>query len=78
MVEHSLRLGLDPLLPPPCHYPANKRYFLPDGILEKLKYELIFDELNDPIVSQLERESLKNSSDAHALFCDMDFDEPED
>jgi hypothetical protein len=43
MVEQSLRLALDPLLPPPSHYPPNQRYYLPDNFLQNLKYELIFD-----------------------------------
>jgi hypothetical protein len=43
-VEHALRLGLDPLFPPPQHYPPACRYQLCDRIMEKLKYELIFDE----------------------------------
>jgi hypothetical protein len=46
MVENSLRLGLDPLLPPCNHYPGNKRFSLSDNFLRNLKYELIFDELN--------------------------------
>ena len=43
MVEHSLRLGLDPLILPPSHYPNNNRYFLSDNFLENLRYEVIFD-----------------------------------
>ena len=42
-VEHALRIALDPLLPPPTHYPPAARYHLCDRALEKLKYELIFD-----------------------------------
>ena len=44
MVENSLRIGLDPLLPPLAHYPANKRYTLSDNYLRNLRYELLFDE----------------------------------
>lgn len=44
MVENSLRIGLDPLLPPLNHYPANRRYTLSDNYLRNLKYELMFDE----------------------------------
>jgi hypothetical protein len=43
-VEHALRIALDPLFPPPHHYPPAARYSLCDRVLEKLKYELIFDE----------------------------------
>ena len=46
MLEHSLRLGLDPLFPPIVHYPVNKRFYLSDNYLKNLKYELIFDEDN--------------------------------
>jgi tubulin monoglycylase TTLL3/8 len=42
-IEHGFRLGLDPLFPPPWHYPPSTRYQLCDKIIEKLKYELIFD-----------------------------------
>jgi len=45
MVEQSLRLALDPLLPPPSHYPPNQRYYLPENFLQNLRYELIFDEM---------------------------------
>lgn len=38
MVEHSLRLGLDPLILPICHYPPNKRYYLSDNFIENLRY----------------------------------------
>lgn len=44
MVEHSLRLGLDPLILPPSHYPPNNRYYLSDNFIENLRYEIIFDE----------------------------------
>ena len=44
MVENSLRIGLDPLLPPLNHYPTNKRFNLTDNYLKNLKYELMFDE----------------------------------
>jgi hypothetical protein len=44
MVENSLRIGLDPLMPPLNHYPVNKRFSLSDNFLRNLKYELIFDE----------------------------------
>ena len=51
MLEHSLRLGLDPIFPPTAHFPVNKRFNLSDNYLKNLKYELIFDEgsLRGPI-----------------------------
>ena len=36
MLEHSFRLTLDPMFPPPCHNP-----------LERLQYQLLFDEARD-------------------------------
>ena len=44
LTEHTLRLALDPLLPPTSHYSQQLRYNLSDRIIEKIKYELIFDE----------------------------------
>ena len=44
MLEHSLRIGLDPLFPPTSHFPISKRFNLSDNYLKNLKYELIFDE----------------------------------
>lgn len=44
MIESSLRLGLDPLFPPPSHYPPMRRYQLSDNILQNLKFEIMFDE----------------------------------
>jgi hypothetical protein len=44
MLENSLRLALDPLFPPPAHYPPSKRFHLSDQYLKHLKYELIFDQ----------------------------------
>jgi hypothetical protein len=44
MIENSFRLALDPLFPPPSHYPTSKRFHLSDHYLQNLKYELIFDE----------------------------------
>lgn len=47
MLEHAFRLGLDPLFPPPAHYSNNSKYLAPDCSLEKLQFELIFDEVRD-------------------------------
>lgn len=44
MIESSMRLGLDPLFPPPSHYPPMRRYQLSDNILQNFKFECIFDE----------------------------------
>lgn len=51
LLENTFRLALDPLFPPPCHFPSGKRFYLSDNHLRNLKYELIFDEeaLPNPI-----------------------------
>ena len=43
MLEHSFRLALDPIFPPPCHYPNSQKYLAVDGSLDRLNFELIFD-----------------------------------
>lgn len=47
MLENSLRLGLDPLFPPPAHYANSIKYLAPDNPMDRLQYELIFDEGRD-------------------------------
>ena len=47
MVEQSLRLTIDVLFPQPYHYPNTMKHMMPDYSLEKLKFELIFDEDRD-------------------------------
>jgi hypothetical protein len=47
MLEHTFRLALDPLFPPPCHYANSQKYLAPDNPLERLQYELIFDQDRD-------------------------------
>jgi hypothetical protein len=44
MVENALKIGLDPLFPPPYNWPVNKKYQLGDNPLENNRFELIFDE----------------------------------
>lgn len=70
MVEHTLRLGLDPLILPPTHYPQSKRYYLSDNFLQNLKYEIIFDEL--------QHQPQHQHQSPNQLTYDFDFDEPED
>ncbi len=43
-IEHTFRLAIDSLMPPNDHYAPSKRYQLCDRILDRLKFELIFDE----------------------------------
>ena len=38
MLEHSLRLTLDVIYPPPCHYPNSQKYLAPDNPLERLQF----------------------------------------
>jgi hypothetical protein len=47
MVEHSLRLSLDVIFPPPTNYPNSQKYLAPDNPLGRLMYELVFDEARD-------------------------------
>jgi hypothetical protein len=47
MLEQTLRLALDPIFPPPAHYPNSQKYLCPDNPIERLQYELIFDEARD-------------------------------
>lgn len=47
MTENVLRLCIDPLFPPPAHYPNSLKHMCPDSPLERLQYELIFDEARD-------------------------------
>jgi hypothetical protein len=65
MLEHSLRLALDPLFPPPTHYPSSKRCYLSDNHLKNLKYELIFDEdtLGGPIRKDYDFEDEKETEE---------------
>lgn len=44
MVENALKIGLDPLFPPPYNWPLNKKYQLGDNPLEANRFELVFDE----------------------------------
>ena len=43
MVEQSLKLSLDLVYPPPCHYPNTAKHYAPLVNLETFKYQLIFD-----------------------------------
>lgn len=38
MLDQTLRVGLDPLFPPPNHYSNNTRYMAPDCNLEKFQF----------------------------------------
>ncbi len=37
-LEHTFRIAIDPLMPPPEHYAPSKRYQLCDRILERMKF----------------------------------------
>ena len=47
MVENTLRLTIDPIFPTPYHYPNTQKHIVPDNPIERLQYELIFDEGRD-------------------------------
>ncbi len=38
---------MDPIFPPPIHWPNTKKHMAPDNVLENNKFELIFDEIVD-------------------------------
>lgn len=42
VVDEALRLTLDVIYPPPCHYPNTCRHLVPDS--SNMKAELVFDE----------------------------------
>ena len=44
LLEQTLKIGLDTIFPPPNEWPSGKKNWIPDNLLEKNKYELIFDE----------------------------------
>ena len=44
LLESSMRIALDPLAPPPSHFPPKYRNLLPHNYQRHLKMELIFDE----------------------------------
>lgn len=46
MVENALRIGLDPLFPPPANLIQKSTHFN-DQALESNRFELVFDELVD-------------------------------
>lgn len=47
MVDQALRLSIDIVFPPPCHYPNTCKHLAPEANLENFEYELIFDEKRD-------------------------------
>jgi hypothetical protein len=38
MLENTFRIAVDPLFPPPSHFPSGKRFYLSDNYLKNLKY----------------------------------------
>jgi len=44
-VDETLRLTLDVIYPPPCHYPNTYRHLVPET--SNMKAELVFDERVD-------------------------------
>lgn len=47
MAENTLRICIDPLFGPPSHYPNSVKHLCPDSPLQRLQYELIFDQGRD-------------------------------
>ena len=46
-MEHTFRLTIDPIFPPTAHYFNSIKYLTPNNPMEKLQFELIFDEGRD-------------------------------
>ena len=47
LLDQTLRIGLDTSFPPPDEWPCGRKIWTPDSLLEKNKFELIFDESMD-------------------------------
>ena len=47
LLDQTLRIGLDTSFPPPDEWPCGRKIWTPDNLLEKNKFELIFDESMD-------------------------------
>ena len=47
MLENAFRIAIDPLFPPPVNWPAQRKHFAPDNIMENNKFEIIFDDIED-------------------------------
>jgi tubulin--tyrosine ligase len=44
LLDHALRLSLDLVYPPPCHYPNSQKHLAPGGDLDRLKWNLLYDD----------------------------------
>lgn len=72
MVENTLRLTIDPVFPTPFHYPNTQKHIVPDNPIERLQYELIFDEGRD---GREVEELLKNSQQNNLMFDGLEDEE---
>jgi hypothetical protein len=53
-------MALDPIFPPTAHYLNTNKYLAPDSLLERMQFEMIFDEGRDgKLVEELLREAGK-------------------
>ena len=53
-----MRIGLDPVFPPPLNYSATYKYNIPENALFYNKFELIFDQERDgPLLYKLYQQS---------------------
>ncbi len=48
VVENVFRLCVDPLFPPPMPCPVTLRHFIPDHVLENMKFEMFFERRGKP------------------------------
>lgn len=54
MLENALRIGLDPIFPPPDFVPHNYKYNISENAAISNKFELIFDEERDgPVIKKM-------------------------
>ena len=47
IINVILRIGLDPLFPPPFNWSQSKKHLVPDNVSDNNKFELVFDEAVD-------------------------------
>jgi tubulin monoglycylase TTLL3/8 len=58
-------MTLDPVFSPPFEWPNNNKFYVPDNLLENLRFELVFDEVTE---GKQIRELFKNQKDCGRHF----------
>jgi hypothetical protein len=44
LLDHSLALSVDPVFPPPCHFPNTVKHLAPSFTAQSLAFELVVEE----------------------------------